>query len=370
MDYHGFTLRANLATETGQVEGALDDEIAMIADATARILADLADPQAVNAAADEGWRAPLWQALVDAGLTRAWLPEAAGGAGLSLDGGFEVLRIAGQYACPVALAETLLAGWALVQAGLEVPEGVLTLAPMRPRDPLEIGAGGQVTGRARSVAHAEEADFVVVTQGSRLALLARGTYQVTPRQTDMGAERGDVVFDGANSVALADLACGMEGVLRMAAAARASQMTGALETALAITTEYSGEREAFGRKIGKFQAVQQNLAQLAGEVAAALTVSGSAAATLAHEALDGDAAFLEVAAAKIRCGEAVEKGGAIAHQCMGAIGWTQEHVLQRFTRRMWGWRDDFGTEAEWAVRLGQQVASAGGETLWPMITTR
>ena len=54
-------------------------------------------------------------------------------------------------------------------------------------------------------------------------------------------------------------------------------MTGALESALALTTDYTGEREAFGRKIGKFQAVQQNLARLAGEVAAALTASGSAA---------------------------------------------------------------------------------------------
>ena len=57
----------------------------------------------------------------------------------------------------------------------------------------------------------------------------------------------------------------------------AGRAEGALESALALTTDYTGEREAFGRKIGKFQAVQQNLAQLAGEVAAAMTASGSAA---------------------------------------------------------------------------------------------
>ncbi|MFK7945017.1 MAG: acyl-CoA dehydrogenase family protein [Paracoccaceae bacterium] len=344
----------------------MDEEIIMIGEATARIMADLADPQTANAPDyDPG---PLWNALVEAGLTRAWLPEDAGGAGLGLDGGFEVLRIAGQYACPVPLAETLLAGWALAAAGLEVPEGMLTLAPIRTRDRLDLGE--RVSGRARSVAYAGAAGHVVVVGADRLALIACDGCEVTPRPTDMGDERGDMVFDAVAPVAMVELTGAGAQVQQMGAVVRACQMTGALETALAITTEYAGEREAFGRKIGKFQAVQQSLAQLAGEVAAALTASGSAAATLATEAHDSDAAFLEIAAAKIRCGEAVEKGAAIAHQSMGAIGWTQEHTLQRFTRRMWGWRDDFGTEAEWAVRLGSEVANLGSQQLWPMITTR
>ena len=101
-----------------------------------------------------------------------------------------------------------------------------------------------------------------------------------------------------------------------------------------------------------------------------MTASGSAADTLARENHRTDGAFLEVASAKIRCGEAVEKGVAIAHQSMGAIGWTQEHILQRFTRRMMGWRDDFGTEADWAVRLGQHIAGQGADHIWPMLTTR
>ena len=344
----------------------MDDDIKMIAEATARIMADLADPQTANAAGYDA--APLWDALVEAGLTKAWLPEEAGGAGLSVEGGFDILRIAGQYACAVPLAETLLAGWALADAGMEVPDGALTIAPMRSRDALEVG--GQVAGRARSVAHAADAAYIVVTSGDQVALMAKDAGKVTLRDTDMGGARGDIVFSGASPVAVGTSRSGANSLDMMGAVARACQMTGSLETALAITTDYAGEREAFGRKIGKFQAVQQNLAQLAGEVAAALTASGSAAATLAGEPFDSDAAFLEVAAAKIRCGEAVDKGAAIAHQSMGAIGWTQEHILQRFTRRMWGWRDDFGAEAEWAVKLGNHVASAGSAQVWPMITTR
>ena len=95
-----------------------------------------------------------------------------------------------------------------------------------------------------------------------------------------------------------------------------------------------------------------------------------AAETLANSADDTEAVFLEVAAAKIRVGEAVEAGAAIAHQVHGAIGFTAEHILQRYSRRCWGWRDDFGTESVWARDLGERVIANGPDALWPMLATR
>ncbi len=83
-----------------------------------------------------------------------------------------------------------------------------------------------------------------------------------------------------------------------------------------------------------------------------------------------EAIFLEVAAAKIRVGEAAGEGAAIAHQVLGAIGFTQEHVLHRYTRRLWAWRDDFGNESAWAVKLGTLVAAKGADGLWPMLAAR
>lgn len=348
----------------------MSEDTQMIADMTSRIFADLADPQTLNAAKDDSWRAPLWDALEEAGLTRAWLPEDAGGAGLDLETGFEILRVSGQYAAPVAIAETLLAGWALAEAGLDVPDGVMTVAPMRTRETFALDQDGAVAGTARSVAHGAEAAHVVVVTEGHVHLVPGDQLTATLRETDMGGERADLRFDGARPLASGALDGGLEALQRMGAVARACQITGALETALHITTEYTGEREAFGRKIGKFQAVQQNLAQLAGEVAAAMTASGSAAVSLGEAGIAPHELMLEVASAKIRVGEAAGTGGAIAHQAHGAIGWTSDHVLQRFTRRMWGWRDDFGSEAEWAVRLGELVAAEGGARLWPLITTR
>jgi alkylation response protein AidB-like acyl-CoA dehydrogenase len=157
-------------------------------------------------------------------------------------------------------------------------------------------------------------------------------------------------------------------LMAMGAAVRSAQMAGALQGVLDISVQYAGERVAFGRPIGKFQAVQHNLAELAGETAAALAAAGSLADALASAESFDEAVFLEVASAKIRVGEAAGAGAAIGHQVHGAIGFTAEHILHRYTQRLWSWRDDFEDEAHWAVRLGEAVAAKGADALWPTLT--
>ena len=120
---------------------------------------------------------------------------------------------------------------------------------------------------------------------------------------------------------------------------------GAYDLALA----YARERQQFGRPIAKFQAVQHNLATLAGEVAAASAAADAAAEACALPAM----AVGEVAIAKVRGGEAAGTGAAIAHQVHGAMGFTYEHSLHHATRRLWSWREEFGNEAVWAARLGR-----------------
>ena len=140
---------------------------------------------------------------------------------------------------------------------------------------------------------------------------------------------------------------------------------------LDISVRYSNERVAFEKKISKFQAVQHNLAKLAGESAAALAAATSAADAIANSTSFDDAFFLEAASAKIRCSEAAEKGAAIAHQVHGAIGFTVEHILHRYSLRALAWRDDFGSESYWAVELGKtgrrprrrRAVAAGGVAL-------
>ena len=73
----------------------------------------------------------------------------------------------------------------------------------------------------------------------------------------------------------------------MGAAVRTMQMAGALEAILELAVAYANERVAFERPIAKFQAVQHNLARLAGEVAVAIAAAGSAADAIAEHQRSG-----------------------------------------------------------------------------------
>ncbi len=163
---------------------------------------------------------------------------------------------------------------------------------------------------------------------------------------------------------------GTEAGLLATALLRACQIAGALGAALDLTVEYANTRKQFGRPIGRFQAVQQNLAVLAGEVAAAQVAAANACRAADRHGLGG--AGFEIGCAKVVAGEAATTGAAIAHQVFAAIGFTEEHALHHLTRRLWSWREEAGTERFWAARLGREVQALNGDgaALWPFITAR
>ena len=57
------------------------------------------------------------------------------------------------------------------------------------------------------------------------------------------------------------------------------------------------------------------------------------------------------------------------HQVHGAMGYTYEHRLHHFTRRLWAWRDEWGNEFYWQAKLGQHLASLGADRVWGYIAT-
>jgi acyl-CoA dehydrogenase len=348
----------------------------IVAETAARIFADLADPQTINRARDDRWKESLWRALADAGLTLAWVPEQQGGAGASLNEGFAILGVAGRYAVPVPLAETLIAGWLLARAGIAAPAGAMTVAPARPRDRITLNADGTVSGLSRGIPFAKDSNHIaVVATGDKSAVIAlvnTADCRVGEGQNLAGDGSDTVTFERTKAIRSAPAPAGLNAtaLMLMGATVRSVQAAGALEAILSLSVRYANERVAFERPIGKFQAVQQNLARLAGETAAALAAAGSAADTIAQTQPFDDTVLLEAASAKIRTGEAAAEGSAIAHQVHGAIGFTNEHVLHRFTLRLLSWRDDFGNESHWAAALGELVAKRGANQFWPMLAAR
>ena len=105
-----------------------------------------------------------------------------------------------------------------------------------------------------------------------------------------------------------------------------------------------------------------------GEVAAAGVAVAHAGRAATRRGLAG-AAF-EIARAKVVAGEAAGTGRRHRPPGHAAIGFTEEHPLHLFTRRLWAWRDACGAERVWARRIGAAALARGGAALWPDITAR
>jgi acyl-CoA dehydrogenase len=139
----------------------------------------------------------------------------------------------------------------------------------------------------------------------------------------------------------------------LGAVVTAAQIVGALERVLELTLAFANQRVQFGRPIGKFQAIQHQLAVMAEQVAAARM---AAQLGCAGDGLQPDR--LRAAVAKARCSEAAALVAPMAHAIHGAIGITAELDLQLFTRRLHVWRLEYGSETAWHRVLGQAVLEA------------
>jgi alkylation response protein AidB-like acyl-CoA dehydrogenase len=316
----------------------------VITDAFEQWLAPQASPAGTRAV--ERGEPADWQAVLDSGFADLLVPEARGGAGANLETAGELLFACGARAWPLALPTTLWARAALAAEGRAVPEGAIALALGR-------RAGDAVV--CQDVAYAAVVDWVLVALEDGAWLLS-----MDAAEQEAPGIYGSLLMDlrwpalPAGSVRL-DVARDWRAI---GAALFAMLIAGAASRVLALSLGYAGERSQFGKPIGKFQAVQQQLAVLAEEVFAVRM-----AARLALRGDELQPPPLLAAIAKARASEAVGTVGAIGHMVHGAIGITEEYDLQLFTRRLHAWRLQFGSEAYWQRCLGLAVLERPGRTL-------
>lgn len=351
------------------------DEMRMLLESMTRLFEDKATKTVVDRSEAGVFASDLWQAVADTGVPLAALPESAGGADAEWSDLYAVLRVAGRYAAPIPLAETMLAGWIAASAGLELSDGPMAVGPVHATDRLVVerdGNGWRLSGVAGRVPYASHAVRTMLIadgpEGEMAVGLDRvGEAEVKPGKNIAGEPRDSLTFGNVRLPADAVRPVGpgvcRAGLYRRGALARAVMMSGALERAMDLAVGYAQERVQFGRPISRFQAVQQNLAVLAGQTAAAV-----AAANLGVEALGNEQEAFLIAVAKTRVGEAATLACEIAHQVHGAIGYTREYALQLSTRRLWSWREEFGSDPEWAARVGEAACAGGTDRLWPMLT--
>ncbi len=350
------------------------DETRMLLESMGRLFEDHCTKSVADAAEAGAFPQALWQAVSESGVPLGGVVDS----GVDWSDLYASLRVAGRFAAPIPLAETMLAAWIASSAGLDVTDRPMTVGPVRADDRLTLerdGNGWRLSGSASRMPWATDAARIVLLADGPdgvMAVALDGTQgaEVAGGRNMAGEPRDTLSFASlrVSGDAVARPAAGVDraALYRRGALARAVLMAGAMERALDTAVTYAGERKQFGRPIGKFQAVQQNLAVMAGQVAAA-----GAAADAGVEALSNDdperQEFL-IAVAKTRMGDAATLAAEIAHQVHGAIGFTKEYSLQLSTRRLWSWRDEFGGEAEWAAKVGAYVCARGGDALWPTLT--
>ena len=322
---------------------------------TASRLFEAATEDAVFESVEAGrFPAEHWRAVEENGLVDMLLPEEAGGAGVDFGDAMAVARAAGAFAVPLPLVETTIGRRVLADAGLEAPSGPLGLVT---------GAG------VPNVLWPDEISGLVIVDGDNaVGWVAAGKVDFEPDTNSADEPVGRLgappsIPEGQTGSS----AAGPSASILMAAA-RSAMIAGAMERILDLTIEHVQGRVQFGRPLARFQAVQQLVAVMASQ-AAVVGVASDAAIAAVEGAFDGgsaDATF-KAACSKARASEACYEVTRIAHQLHGAIGYTREHDLHRFTRRLWTWRDADGDEGYWQQKVGSLAVEAGGAGLWPLL---
>jgi alkylation response protein AidB-like acyl-CoA dehydrogenase len=245
---------------------------------------------------------------------------------------------------------------ALPRLAAEVPPAaVLTVAVLTPGATNEwdrpvVVDSDPVSGTFLLVPYAAAAEIVVVsTAGGLVAIDPQADGVTLARHHALG---GDPVYrlDCAR-VAARPVAGSLAAALDHLAVAALAYAVGAAEGALALAVRHARDRHQFGRPIGSFQAVAHRCADMRAEVDACRMLARRAAWALDRER---DPEFA-VASALSYANDALRRVAMHAHQVHGAIGFSTEHDLHLFTRRIKAFELSYGATAWHQERLAAAI---------------
>ncbi|MFN3687157.1 acyl-CoA dehydrogenase family protein [Salinarimonas sp.] len=338
----------------------------MLQDSLRRFLAARYTTRARNAIGRDprGFSDEIWAGLAELGVVGALFEEAVGGFG---GGGFDILVVfeeIGRAGAVDPLVETAIMGGGLVAdlgtdeqkvmvaqivagtrqlafAGLE-PGGRYDLDHVETRA-VRDGDGFVLTGRKAVVTNAPAADLLLAsaregegTDGIRLFLVEPGAAGLTMRDYGLvgGGRAAEITLEKTPAILLGDGTKAYEAIERRAAhaiVALCAEAVGLMETATGLTNDYLKTRKQFGQPIGKFQALQHRMADMAIALEQARSAAINAAGNL-HRAR----AIRErhMAAAKNLIGRAARHIAEEAIQLHGGIAMTQEYELAHIAKRL------------------------------------
>lgn len=315
------------------------------------LLAEACTSDALRAAWDtaDGRVPGLWKRLAEVGVVGLTVPETHGGAGMDLTAAVPVLVEIGRAAAPEPVASTVAGVGLLAAAGgavgadwlPKVAAGEATVA-LGEGDPALV-AGGQwadlfLLADADGLVHAcpREAVTVVAEQS-----LDHGAGVATVRRRPAAA----ATLERTSGVHGYDVAC----------VAIAAELLGLAQAMLDKAVGYAQQREQFGKPIGSFQAVKHQLADVFVANAFALPVVHRGAWSVARRL---PSAGRDASHAMLAASRAASRSARTALQVHAGIGYTYEHDLHIWMKRVWSLATLWGDPALHRSRVAADLLGA------------
>ena len=311
----------------------------------------------------EGYDKDTWQALGELGLRGLLVPTNDGGQGLGAVEMVLVFEAFGAKLLPSPLLSTSVLS-ARVLSGLRHPRAREVSSSIASGE-ARIAIARVESGSARFVLDAHIADYLLIEEDGRCSLheaLEPGGF------AGVGVDRLSMMdqsrvlshlefesgFDGSREILAEGEAVtrAFKDAWHMGRLAIAAEAVGAAQSCLTHTLEYAQQRVQFGRRIGSFQAVKHQLADVMVMVEAARSAVYYAAAS----ASDVPDSLPHMAAlAKVEASEALTHAAGRMIQLHGGIGFTWEHDAHLYFKRARATATLFGSNADLDERIAQYI---------------
>jgi len=230
------------------------------------------------------------------------------------------------------------------------------------------GDGFELQGEKHFVIEGQRADELVVAarlpgsvgeEGVGLFVVPQESLRATPMANlDASRQYTTVELDGVRVgsdrtllVPGADTSV-LALVLEEATAVLTAEMVGTCQAIFDIVHTYVSQREQFGVKIGSFQAIKHKLADMYVALESARATAYFAALCIAER---DERRSLAVSMAKSSAGDCQKLLAQQGIQCLGGIGYTWEHDMHMFVKRVKASGALFGTGAEHRQHVAQAI---------------
>lgn len=331
------------------------------------------------------WQAPrcdqaLWQQLAEAGLLGIAVPEAQGGMGYGFAELCLLYEACGRVLAPVPVIQTTVGALTLARFADQRAEEVLAAVAQgntfvsaalyedQQYDPKQTSVNvtnGTLRGKKQCVPYAEQAQILLVSavENGEPGLYAvdathNGITKKTLKATSYEPQ-AEVQFIDVPATRLGG-AEAIEFLLQHYATALCAFQAGALEKMVAMTAQYTSEREQFNVKIATFQAVGHRTANSYIDAKCLKLVTQQAANLLAA----GKSAASQVHTAKMWAGDASHRVSYATQHLHGGMGVDRDYPLWRYA--LWAKQNELtlGSSSYHQQQLGELIAAGNYDFDW------